>query len=174
VLTYFGLGGYNIYIKHIFATKIPIMRTNSFFLLCILVASLMSCSSSTEDLDVDYEDSAINRAAIIIGTWQLSEQTQNGDSVMLNECNKSGTITFDGEQVTTTTYKFNPNTEDCNLNNTKSLLYEFEADDALVFIENQYESQIEIGIINDSVLSLIEEGYTSSGELIRFETTFNK
>ena len=113
------------------------MRTNSFFLLCIFVASLISCSDSTEDLDVDYEDSAINRAALIIGTWQLSNQTQNGETVTLNECNKSGTITFDGEQVTTTTYRINSDTEDCNLNSTKSLLYEFEADDALLFIENQ-------------------------------------
>ena len=150
------------------------MRTNSFFLLCIFVASLISCSDSTEDLDVDYEDSALNRAALIIGTWQLSNQTQNGETVTLNECNKSGTITFDGEQVTTTTYRIKSDTEDCNLNSTKSLLYEFEADDALLFIENQNQSQIEIGIINDSVLSLIEEGYTSSGELISFETTFTR
>ena len=46
--------------------------------------------------------------------------------------------------------------------------------DALLFIENQNQSQIEIGIINDSILSLIEEGYTSSGELISFETTFTR
>jgi len=108
-------------------------------LLLITIVSLSSCSSS------DGDTSSLN---IIIGTWQLKSETENGVE-RATDCRKKSTITFsengNGSQMSY------DDTNDGNGN---------------IVCENEYNGTFTWENTNAATYSISEDGDSSSADLI--------
>lgn len=150
----------------------PNIYTMKYTITMVLAGILLTLSSCSKEEDVEFIQS--DSVDLIIGTWQLQSQTQNGDVVNLDDCNMQGTITFENDLVVTKTFEVNDSSGNCELRRQTQYAYAFEFGSELVFINNNQEFPKEIGVINETTLSFIEDVITSDGFRVTIETIFER
>lgn len=103
-------------------------------------ALLVSCNNDDDN----------SRKATLIGTWNLTEQTINGEPHELNECEERTTFTFTEDQITSRTYEG----ELCEIENVDVYSYTRTGNKILIVDEELGRIEYEIETLTRSTLKL--------------------
>lgn len=127
-----------------------------------LVLSMMSCGND--------DDNARSNADLIIGTWQLDSETENGQQIQLDDCERRATVQFIGDIFTSTFYDDFDNPGTCEVDETFSASYNVSGN-MLSVTSFGLTDTIEITTLNDSILVLTETDTDEDGTFV-YVTTF--
>lgn len=132
--------------------------------LALLAVAMVSCGS-------DDDDNRSN-AELIIGTWQLTSETENGQNEQLDDCELMGTVQFDGTVFTSVTFDDFNNPGTCENDGTFTGGYSISGSTLNLTTFGTTDS-VEITTLNDSILVLTETDTDEDGTFV-YVTTFTR
>jgi hypothetical protein len=114
-------------------------------ILCLLACTLIFTSCNDDDND----DTSTNQANIL-GNWQLSSETSNGEATTLTDCELQDFLLFESNGNLTNTYKYGDN---CEITETTILTYSISGNNMTLNFEDE-SNTAEITTLNATSLTL--------------------
>ncbi len=115
-----------------------------YFLACTLIFT-----SCTDDDNNDVSGTSTNQANIL-GNWQLSSETSNGEATTLTDCELQDFLLFESNGNVTSTYKYG---ENCEITESEILTYSISGNNMTITFEDE-SSTVEITTLNATNLTI--------------------